>query len=302
METKSERLKILYIAPANSVHSYRWVYYLKNNKKVDFHWFSFHEIEEKFRDQYPGFRINHLKKTDQLINSVNPINKFRGFRLAASTIDDYISNHKITVVHIQSLAKYGTLSLFLNSKVRIIGTAWGSDVIFSGGLLRKYILRKVLKNLNEITCDALHMENRIHHLIGEKSKCHQVNFGVEMDLYELKQSLLPKDEFIILSLRNHYPVYDIETLIIAFSKLNKIVPNTKLIIAGFGDLTTEYKKLCDSLGISGSVDFTGKYDRKKMLELATKTSLYVSSSKSDAGIAASTAEIMACRIPVLILD
>lgn len=290
--------KIIYFAPANSVHSYRWIYFLKNQYNIEVFWISFHEIEKKFSEEYKGFEFLVLNNEHKLINSKNPINKIKGIIQSKNKINKIFFESNFDFVHVQSFGKYGIVSSFLNSKIKYIGTAWGSDIIFSGKGIRYYLLKKSLKRAEYVTCDADHMIERLNN-ISKKIKVKLINFGVEMELYNVKKE--SSKDFVILSLRNHYPVYDIETLIDAFSifSLNKSV---KLNIAGFGDLTDYYKKIVKRKKIESKVIFSGKYNRNSLLKLLSKTNLYISTSKSDAGIAASTAEVMACKIPVLISD
>ena len=69
-----------------------------------------------------------------------------------------------------------------------------------------------------------------------------------------------------------------------------------------GMLENELKQMVHSLGISNSVHFTGFIDNQLLPSLISSSDIYVSTSLSDAGIAASTAEAMSCEIPVVVSD
>jgi glycosyltransferase involved in cell wall biosynthesis len=56
------------------------------------------------------------------------------------------------------------------------------------------------------------------------------------------------------------------------------------------------------LGISQSVKFTGRIPNDELPEYLSSADIYVSTSLSDAGLAGSTAEAMACGLPVIITD
>jgi glycosyltransferase involved in cell wall biosynthesis len=56
------------------------------------------------------------------------------------------------------------------------------------------------------------------------------------------------------------------------------------------------------LGISDSVKFVGFIPNEKLPEYLASADVYVSTSLSDAGLAASTAEAMACGLPVIVTD
>ena len=290
--------KIIYFAPANSVHSYRWIYYLKKNYKLKLLWITFHEVEKKFSHEYPGFEFIVLRKEHNLINSKNPFKKILGLYRSKKIINKIFFSSNYEFIHVQSFGKYGVVSSLLNNQIKYIGTAWGSDIIFSGYGIRYFLLKKALLRAKYVTCDAIHMVERLKK-INKNINVELINFGVEMNLYKIKK--IKTNVFTILSLRNHFPIYDIETLIEAFSVFSND-KNVNLIIAGYGDLTKSYQRMVEDRSIKNKVNFYGKYNRESLLKILKETNLYISSSKSDAGIAASTAEVMACKIPVLISD
>lgn len=297
----SKNSNLLYFAPANSIHSYRWIYHIKKKYSYNVFWVSYHDVEEKFEKEYPGFKYLILHKENKFLNSSNLFKKFLGIYYAVRKINNFFFKNNCNFIHVQSLAKYGISCYFLNKKIKYIGTAWGSDVIFSGKGIQYYFLKKTLERAKFVTCDADHMIDRLKS-IDKNINVKTVNFGVETGIYNPKNiNYKNNGYFTILSLRNHYPVYDIETLIYAFSEFSNSV-KSRLIIAGYGDLTENYRKITEKLGIEKKVIFTGKYNRRSLFDLLSQTDLYVSTSKSDAGIAASTAEVMACNIPVLISD
>jgi glycosyltransferase involved in cell wall biosynthesis len=62
------------------------------------------------------------------------------------------------------------------------------------------------------------------------------------------------------------------------------------------------RDLAKSLGVSDSILFVGFLPNDKLPEYLASADIYVSTSLSDAGIAASTSEAMACELPVIITD
>jgi glycosyltransferase involved in cell wall biosynthesis len=296
------RKNLFYFAPANSVHSFRWIQYFKNNE-YDITWVSFHEIQEKFLIDYPGLKIITLNKQHQQIVKGNIFQKVIGFYSAISLINNILKDKQCTIAQVHSLGLYGITMSFV-SKIPFVGTAWGSDIIFVNNPIKKTLLKRVLKKANFITCDADHMVERLQNLGVAKFKLKLIYFGVEVNLYN-SLNFPPKSNdngiFTILSLRNHYEVYDIETIILAFGKFVEKVPS-KLIIAGIGDRTNSYISLAQKLNISNHVEFSGRYNRDDLKRLISQSDIYISASKSDAGIAASTAECMACNLVCLISD
>ena len=62
------------------------------------------------------------------------------------------------------------------------------------------------------------------------------------------------------------------------------------------------KDLVKELKIESSVFFPGFIPNAELPELLNNSDIYISTSLSDAGIAASTAEAMACGVPVVVTD
>jgi glycosyltransferase involved in cell wall biosynthesis len=296
------RINLFYFAPANSVHSFRWIQYFMSNN-YDITWVSFHEVQEKFLIDYPGLKIITLKKQHQQIVKGNILQKIIGFYKAISLINNILKENKCSIAQVHSLGLYGITMSFLK-KIPFVGTAWGSDIIFVNNPIKKILLKRVLNKAKFITCDADHMVDRLKNLGIKEFKLKLIYFGVEVNLYNSVNFPPKKNDnglFTILSLRNHYEVYDIETIILAFCKFVQKVPS-KLLIAGIGDLTDSYISLVQKLNIENHVEFTGRYNRDDLKNLISQSDIYISASKSDAGIAASTAECMACNLVCLISD
>jgi glycosyltransferase involved in cell wall biosynthesis len=82
----------------------------------------------------------------------------------------------------------------------------------------------------------------------------------------------------------------------------KEAPETKFVIAGKGSEEKKLKELAKSLGVEDNVKFVGFIRNDELPQYLNTVDVYVSTSLSDAGIAASTAEAMACGLPVVITD
>ena len=107
---------------------------------------------------------------------------------------------------------------------------------------------------------------------------------------------------MIISLRRFEPIYDVATLVRAVPIVLKDVPDAKFIMVEKGSQEEELKNLAKSLGVSNSVIFTGWISGNKLPRYLASSDIYVSTSLSDAGLSASTAEAMACGLPVVITD
>ncbi len=286
-------MRILFIAPANSIHSFRWINYFRN---YDIHWVS-------------------LGKSDY--NNINGINRYilnsrnSKFFILFEVFKIIFLIKKINpdIIHIHSAGLYGFIALFIFNK-KIIITAWGSDILINGKkLFLSIILKLLLKKASLITTDAYHMIDEIVKLGIDKSKIIIIRFGIDTNRFKNNfynnhsnfQFIDHKNKYV-LSMRNFYPIYDLKTLILSANIIinknkNK---NVKFILVGSGPDEMLLKNLVFKLNIKDNFIFTGSVDNALLPELLCSSDVYVSTSLSDAGIASSTAEAMSCELPVIV--
>ncbi len=286
-------MKICFLAPANSVHSYRWIKYFAD-KGHEVHWISFYPSNFSSIDNVRYYEIstNRAKIFHAIIQTKKLLKKI-----------------KPDILHVHSVALYGMAGT-LSSFHPIIATAWGSDVLITGSsLIKKPFVKYVLKKADLITCDADHMIDAMLSLGIDDKKIRLINFGIDTDRFcpeeknrELREQLGIGDCPAIISLRSLYPVYNVETLVKAVPYVLKEVSDAKFVIVGTGSEEKMLKNLAESLGGSENVRFVGRIANEELPNYLTSMDIYVSTALSDAGIAASTAEAMACGLPVVITD
>lgn len=289
-------MKILFIAGGDSAHSHRWIGWFVRKRVGEVGWISTRTCDE-IKDAN-DYKILPSKKylSNKILNLV---------LIWFSTILEFIK-WKPEIIHIHYMGMNGALGLLLPSKYKIF-TAWGDDILFP-----KFprLLKLMIKRADLFTVDAIHMKSRLIELGAEKEKIHIVNFGIETNFF-LKKGIslfyrkklfknLAIENPLFISLRNHDPVYDIPTLIKAVPLVVDAIPNAKFAIGGSGPLTESYKEIVHNLDVREAVSFFGRYSHEDLPHLFGQTLAYISTSLSDAGIAASTAEAMSCQVAVVV--
>lgn len=289
-------MRLCFLAGANSIHSKKWIEYFAN-RGHQIHWLSlapnsFGEIKNvKF---YLLKRFSK-KPLDILFNAI--------------LVRRLIKKINPNILHAHYAGVNGILAA-LSGFHPFILTAWGSDIlIVTKSKVVKPLIKFALKKADLITCDAEHVKIAIMNLGIDPLKIKVIYFGIDTK----KFSPGPKDKKIIqelnlmkgpviISLRNLEPIYDVETLIKTVPLVLKEVPNAKFIIAGKGSEEEKLKKLAKNLGILENISFVGFVPNEELPKYLRTADVYVSTALSDAGIAASTAEAMACRLPVVVSD
>jgi glycosyltransferase involved in cell wall biosynthesis len=210
---------------------------------------------------------------------------------------------------VHSVGTYGLAALVAGAHP-LIATAWGSDVLFGGrSAFRRPIIQAVLDRAELITCDARHMIKAMEALGTPGAKIKLVYFGVEVDTFRpgipsdtVRERFGLGQDPVILSLRSLEPVYDVETLVRAAPRVLAEFPRARFMVAGGGSERARLESLASALGAADNLHFIGPIPHPELPALLNATDIYVSTALSDAGIAASTAEAMACGVPVVITN
>ena len=287
-------MRILYLAPGNSIHSKKWIEKIQSLYPKNFYfWYSFEKFEYEINKNISVFsgNKNKLFKLYAVLNSILQIGRIH-------------KKQKFDLIHIHSIGTYGTFALIpILFNTPFILTPWGSDIIFgSKKFMKRLIMKLIFWRASLITCDALHISDLILK-IAPKTEPKIINFGIDTNFFNLKDKSFSKDNSIkIISTRNHESVYDLETLLEASKYLKDNNINFSLTIAGYGSKTKILIRKTKELGLSDFIEFTGRYDYQTLPKLLNKYDLFISTSLSDAGLASSIAEAMACRNIVIVSD
>lgn len=294
-------MRICYLADASSVHTRKWTGYFVE-KRHDVHVISFEDAKIE------GVTVHVLKLPVLIRNATFPLKVASIYRIKM-----LIKKMEPDILHAHYVTNYGLFGALCNFSPFVI-TAWGSDILIVPesrliSAIKRYIATYTLKKADSVTCDAEHMKKTMKRLGVPEEKIKLIYFGIDTRKFspgqkseKLKVRLGVYNSPTIMSLRNLKPVYDVESLVKSVPLVLKEIPESKFIIAGKGPEEERLKELAKSLGVSDSVKFIGFILNDELPEYLNSMDVYVSTSLSDAGIAASTAEAMSCGLPVIVTD
>ena len=291
-------MRICYIAEAGSFHTQKWVKY--------------------FADC--GHELHLISRKPFEANDVKDLNSYwlTSFRYPVLLRYPYdtikvrrlIKEIKPDVLHVHYAVGYGLLGA-LSGFHPFILSVWGSDILVAPkqSKIYKLTVELAIRRADVIHCDADHIIAPLIKLGAKPEKIKLIYFGVDTQKFmpiqekeKLRRELGIFDSPTVISSRNLEPIYDIETLINSIPMVLKEIPEAKFLIVGGGSQEAKLKEQVKSLGISQRVKFTGRIPNDELPEYLNSADIYVSTSLSDAGLASSTAEAMACGLPVIITD
>lgn len=292
-------MKICFVGDAGSVHMQRWVTYFANKG---------HEVCLISPRPWSGDVPKNIDlRVLKMINGV----RFVNIPLTVIQIARILKKLSPDILHAHHVTSSGFWSALCGFHPYVL-TAWGSDIVIQPKKSRlvKWKAMFALKTADMITCDADHMVDRMVELGSTREKIKVIYFGVDTKKFNachldknFREKLdIAKDSPVVISLRSLNPIYDLESLIKAVPHVLDHVPEAKFVIVGNGEQREYLEDLANTLGISGSVKFIGAISSNEMPIYLASSDVYVSTSLSDAGLAASTAEAMASQLPTVITD
>ena len=298
-------MRICFVAGPGSIHTQRWANWFVQHGH-DVHILFPHSFLKASTVQIPGATMHPFYTTPVFFKSshllLQPLDGSRLKRLVADIQPD--------VLHAHYVRDYGFRAAQTGFHPLVL-TAWGSDVLVDPvrNRLVQWEVARTLHKADLITCDASHIVPAIRKLSGPEADIRIVNFGIDTRLFapkpadnSLKGQLGVEGKRLVISTRSLRSIYDIATLLRSVPLVLSRVPDAAFIVVGGGSESDRLQTLATSLGIPDSVRFVGPVPNSQLPTYLCSADVYVSTALSDAGIAASTAEAMACGLPVVISD
>jgi len=274
-------VKLLFFADAGSVHTVRWVSHFASRDGFEVALASWHSP----RGSLEGVRLIDLRS-------------LAGWLAALRFAPD--------LVHAHYVSTYGLVAcLFcMLARVRYVGTVWGSDVRLPRGLWR-VLVSFALRRMDVVTCDAQFVAKQLIDLGVSPDRIRVVFFPTDMSKFRPLPRPRPNVVPVVISTRSLEPRYLPSVLVAAAYMLSRgdVCRRSRmypyefiLLFCGEGSLKESLEEWTQH-SLPARAFFVGYVDTADWLPLAD---VYVSTSPIDAGLSASTAEAMACGLPVVV--
>ncbi|MCK9392780.1 MAG: glycosyltransferase family 4 protein [Syntrophales bacterium] len=292
-------MKICYVGDAGSIHTQKWVNYFAGKG---------HKVCLISPRPFGGNGIRNVKL--HVLKMINGV-RFMNVPLVMIQIARIINRENPDILHAHQVTQSGFWCAMCGFHPYVL-TAWGSDIVVQPqkSKLIRWKATFALKRADVITCDAQHMADRMVEMGVAREKIKLIYFGVDTEKFsakkrdaKIKEKLnIASDSPVVISLRGMSPIYDLESLVKAAPLVLEKVPEAKFLIAGDGEQRSYLENLATSLAVFDSMRFVGLVSNNDIPRYLASSDVYVSTSLSDAGLAASTAEAMACELPAVVTD
>jgi glycosyltransferase involved in cell wall biosynthesis len=187
---------------------------------------------------------------------------------------------------------------------------WGSDILVEAkkSFILRMIARFILRQADGVIVDSDVKLNAAMALGCSKNKIWKFPWGIDLDIFNscidgsgIRTQLGWENNGIVISTRNHFPIYGVEYLIRAIPFVVKEVSSARFLIVGDGPCSNSLKNMAKNMGVDRYVNFVGKVSNKELPKYLGAADVYVSTSFSD-GASNSLLESMACGLPVVVTD
>lgn len=298
-------MKLCFLADARAEHTRRWArYFALAGHQVD--------LITLNPDVLGGYEPVAVHVIAKPVAGSNLVARIRNGPRVLGELRALVRDLDPDVVHAHSLVPYVWLAWA--SRFRpYVATPWGTDILVHARASRwNFLLTAIaLRAANLVVCDAEFLRAELERFGVAAARYRLIMFGVDVGRFRqplAEEKAAVRDAFglggapVVLSARTLYPVHDVETLIRAIPEVISACPNARFAIVGGGPERERLESLASQLGVDTAVLFVGRVEEDEMAQWLRAADVYVSTSLHDAGLSASTAEAMACGLPVVTTD
>ena len=298
-------MKICYLAGASSIHTFRWANYFRERG----HKVSIISLAPSAFD-YQGIEIFQIKKIMSNPTLSSHLINFFPIFFQLWQIKRKI---KADVFHALGSSN-GWLAALVGFHPLIFDII--DPGIFSIPFQRKLpkiykiLNRYALKKADLLVCDGENTKEAMLELGADPQKIKIIRCGVDTEKFKLKKlpnnfksKFFQENEKIVISIKPLRSECDVETLVKAAPKILKEIPEARFLIVGEGDQKEKLINLANSLGVAQAIKFLGWIQHEDIPLYLNLADVFVSTSLVEGGgLAVSTAEAMACELPVVVSD
>jgi glycosyltransferase involved in cell wall biosynthesis len=278
-------MRIAFLGDGSLGHVRRWAGYFHDSGH-DVLLISFEDVDGC---SFPSRRIKKLLPT-----------KLAGYAAALGAVKKELESFGPDIVNAIYAGGYGFIGAQSGYRPLIV-SAIGSDMLidYPSSFIHRLQIEYALKRAALVTTDAESLSAAVERAGVEPSRISEIYFGIDPSVFNREGRTGREDGPLrIVSTRNLYPVYRIDTLLAAFAGLSGKIDAT-LVICGDGPERAALKKKAEELGAGDRVTFAGRLEPSGIADELKKADIYVSTSSSDS-TSVSLLEAMACgAVPVV---
>ena len=288
-------MKILLLAPANSIHTIKWANAFSDRG---------HEV---FLVSLPDHRADMDKLSPEVTVKYLSKGGGKGYYLSGGELKKYFREVKPDVVNAHYASGYGTLARIAGVHPLVLNV-WGSDIYEFPykGKYQNIVIKRNLRNADAVASTSNCMAEETRKVLKAPGMdITIVPFGVDVNRFRPYEDLKEKDHFLLGTVKLLSQNYGIDLLIRAFALFKKRWEDVgcsgkppKYFICGRGPDREALVSLVKELGLEKDVEIADYVPNEILAGVINgfDVSCYASIQES---FGVSVVESMACGVPVI---
>jgi glycosyltransferase involved in cell wall biosynthesis len=274
-------MRIALLSNAAVIHTARWVRHFRDRG---------HEVGLWSLEDGPAdLGVRRLPRL--------PLPGLLRYPLAAPALGRALAGFAPDLLNAHFVPNYGVLGA-LSGRRPLVVTAWGSDLLVSGGRdpLQRARARFVLGRADLVIADSGNLATAARDLGAAADRVVAQPWGIDLERFRPGPAREPG---LILSTRMHEPIYDLPLVIEAARTVLSAHTGSRLVIAGDGSRRRALERLAAHRLPAGRFAFVGRLPPAALADWLGRADVYLSAARSDS-TSVSLLEAMACGpLPVV---
>ncbi len=244
-------MKICYIAPADSIHTHRWVKYFAD-RGHEVHLISF----EPLGDGDIGRTELHILKRFSL--RVKIVSFVIDLVPCVIQVRKLLKKINPDILHAHYITDNGLLGVMSGFHPLVL-SAWGSDILIDPKRypLLKLLTEYTLKKADVITCTSRYLHDAILQYAPQNPTMKTIPFGIDIGVFKSSDEHRNHLGRVIGTTKGHLrSIYGLEYFIKSIPHILEKYKDVKVLIAGSGD-HSQYSRMLKNIGIENAVQFVG---------------------------------------------
>lgn len=291
-------MRIAWLAPANSIHTKRWVRAL-SRRGIEVHLLSQHPDPDGAGAAVPL--------------TVLPYRGVGGYFLNALAVRRALRRIRPDLLNVHYASGYGTTAALAGFRPTILAV-WGSDVYDFpiGSPIKRALLRWNLGHATAIASTSRTMAEQVRRVAPRLATPIVITpFGVDAAAFAPAPELRDPRFITIGTVKFLAPKYGIDVLIKAFASLRddeqirrtSLWSRLRLVIVGDGPQKAKLESLATALGVADRTQFIGAVAHEQVPAWLNRLDIYVAASRLDSeSFGVAVVEASSCGLPVIVSD
>jgi glycosyltransferase involved in cell wall biosynthesis len=284
-------LRLLIVADSSTTHTHRWAHWARDGGASV-------TVLSPFADPIEGVRVVKFPPQPRWYHRIpkaRMVLDLFPFQRLLREIDPQL-------IHFHFVSEGGRAFYWDKVRVPMVASTWGQDVIFDRGpdVKAQASLTKMLGRCRVVTATTHQLARETARYMEAGRPIYVIPFGVDLSRFPQCDAASGGGTVGLGFVKWLKPKYGPDVMVEAFAKIHAERPNTKLVLAGKGEMQEPLQARVNELGLQDAVQILGRVDHEKVPALIRSFDIMVMPSVYESetfGVAA--IEASASGVPVV---